>query len=65
MFASHGDKRRREVSTPCYRGVYRTAYFLGSASRRVLDLILFPYRTIVNKKPRRTQEIPLYLPPAP
>jgi hypothetical protein len=54
MFASTGERRSRDVYTPCHRGVYRTGYFLGSASRRILDLMLFPFRVIINREPRRS-----------
>ncbi len=53
MLASYGERGRRNASSPRHRGVYRTGYFLGSASRRFLDLILFPYRVIMNRHPHR------------
>jgi len=62
MFASTGERRSRKSYTPCHRGVYRTGYFLGSASRRIIDLMLFPYRIIANRKSRRSAASGRYRP---
>jgi hypothetical protein len=54
MSAYYGQRRRRRVSTAFHRGVFRTAYFVGAAFRRAVDLVLLPVRAVAGKNPRRS-----------